>query len=419
MKEKTKDNFKSFKNYLFAFICWLVLGSVLGSLCGVIGYGFAEAIEFGTDMRQEHGWFLYLLPVAGLLSVLIYKLLRVSDIGTNRVLESARSKTQVPVLLGPAVFAGTVLSHTFGASAGREGAALQLGGSISSLFCKIFRLKEESKHILTMCGMAALFSALFGTPLGAAVFAIEVISVGYICSAAIFPCLISSVSAYLVSHSLGAHAERFTVASIPELHLNVLWKVALIGVAGALVSMLFCKVLHLSEHFAKKYFKNEFLRILIGGSLLVLLPVILRTTDYNGGGINIINNVFEKGEVRYEAFLLKILFTAITVAAGYKGGEIVPTLFIGATMGGSLAILLGLNPGFGAAVGIAALFCGVTNCPLGTLVLCVELFTGEGILFFAISSAISFILSGKASLYSKQNFVFSKLNDNTLETTEE
>ncbi|MBR2724543.1 MAG: chloride channel protein, partial [Ruminococcus sp.] len=270
----------------------------------------------------------------------------------------------------------------------------------------------------TMCGMAALFSALFGTPLGAAVFAIEVISVGYICSAAIFPCLISSVSAYLVAHSLGAHAERFTISAVPELNLNVLWKVALIGVAGALVSMLFCKALHLSEHLAKKYLKNEFLRILAGGSLLVLLPIILRTTDYNGGGINIINNVFEKGEVRYEAFALKILFTVITVAAGYKGGEIVPTMFIGATLGGSLAILFGLNPGFGAAVGIAALFCGVTNCPLGTLVLCVELFTGEGILFFAISAAISFILSGKASLYSKQNFIFSKLNDETLETSE-
>ena len=418
MKEKTKDLLQKIKSYLFAFICGLILGSLLGSLCGVIGYAFAEAIEFGTGMRQEHGWLLYLLPVAGMLSVLIYKLLRVSDIGTNRVLESARSKNKVPILLGPAVFAGTVLSHTFGASAGREGAALQLGGSISSLFCKILKLDEKSKHILTMCGMAALFSALFGTPLGAAVFAIEVISVGYICSAAIFPCLISSVSAYLVAHSLGAHAERFTISAVPELNLNVLWKVALIGVAGALVSMLFCKALHLSEHLAKKYLKNEFLRILAGGSLLVLLPIILRTTDYNGGGINIINNVFEKGEVRYEAFALKILFTVITVAAGYKGGEIVPTMFIGATLGGSLAILFGLNPGFGAAVGIAALFCGVTNCPLGTLVLCVELFTGEGILFFAISAAISFILSGKASLYSKQNFIFSKLNDETLETSE-
>ena len=135
--------------------------------------------------------------------------------------------------------------------------------------------------------------------------------------------------------------------------------------------------------------------------------------------INIISRIFENGEVRYEAFLLKLLFTVISVASGYKGGEIVPTMFIGATLGGSLAILLGLNPGFGAAVGIAALFCGVTNCPLGTLILCVELFSGEGILFFAISAAISFILSGKASLYSKQNFIFSKLNDETLNISDE
>lgn len=414
MKGKTKDLLIKIRSYIFAFLCWLIIGTALGSLCGVVGAVFAKAINFGTDLRQEHGWLLYFLPLAGLLSVLIFKLFKVSNVGTNRVLESARSNAQTPLLLAPAIFIGTVLSHTFGASAGREGAALQLGGSISSLFCKILKLNEKSKHILTMCGMAALFSALFGTPLGAAVFAIEVISVGYICSAAVFPCLVSSLSAYLVSTALGTHPEHFHIEVFPQVNLDTIWKVALIGVAGALVSMLFCKALHLGEHLAKKYLKNEFLRILVGGSLLVLLPLILRTTDYNGGGINVINRIFEKGDVRYEAFLLKILFTAITVAAGYKGGEIVPTMFIGATMGGSIALLLGLNPGFGAAVGIASLFCGVTNCPLGTLVLCVELFSGEGILFFAIASAISFILSGKSSLYSKQNFIFSKLNDEIL-----
>jgi len=414
MKEKIQELLTNARSYLTAFIGWLIIGTVLGSVCGAVGAGFSQAINFGIGLRQKYDWLLYLLPVGGIISVTIYKLLRVSNVGTNNILESAREKGSVSPLLAPAIFAGTVISHTFGASAGREGAALQIGGSISSLFCRILRLNEQTKHILTMCGMAALFSALFGTPLGAAVFAIEVASVGYFCSAAVFPCLISSISAYFVATSLGTHAERFAISSLPKLDLDSLWKVAVIGVLGAFVSILFCKCLNLFKNISKKHLKNEFLRVIIGGGLLILLPIIIGTRDYNGGGIEIINRIFEKGEVRYEAFLLKILFTSITVAAGYKGGEIVPTMFIGATMGGSMALILDLNPGFGAAVGIAALFCGVTNCPIGTLFLCIEMFGGEGILFFAISAGISFILSGKSSLYSKQRFIFSKLNDNKI-----
>lgn len=411
MKEKTKDLLMKSKSYTLAFITWLFLGCTLGALCGIVGSLFSKAIAYGVNLRADNSWLLYFLPLAGLLSVGIYNLCKVSQVGTNRVLESSRGKKDVPVLLMPAVFAGTVISHTFGASAGREGAALQLGGSISSLICKIFRLDEKTKHILTMCGMAAVFSALFGTPLGAAVFSIEVISIGYLCSAAIFPCLVSSISAYYVSSALGVAPERFPVSYTPDLSPDALWRVAVIGIAGALVSILFCKALHLSEHFAKKFFKNEFLRILIGGGLIVGLTLLLGTTDYNGGGVDIIHHVFTEGHVKYEAFALKIVFTAITVTAGYKGGEIIPTMFIGATMGGSLAIALGMNPGFGAAVGIAALFCGVTNCPLGTMVLCIELFGSEGMIFFALSGIISFMLSGRASLYSKQHFVFSKIKD--------
>ncbi len=411
MNTKTKQLLVKSKDYTLAFLVWLLLGIVVGSLCGLVGAGFAKCISLGVGLREENPWLLYLLPVAGLLSVGIFKLCRVSDVGTNRVLESSRGSKTVPFLLAPAVFAGTVLSHTFGASAGREGAALQLGGSISSLISKVLKLSDKSRHILTMCGMAAVFSALFGTPMGAAVFAIEVISVGQICSAAIFPCLVSSICAFYVSSLLGAEPERFVISAVPSLSPDTLWKVALIGIAGALLSMLFCKVLHESEHLFKKIFKNEFLRIGAGGLLIVGLTLMLGTHDYNGGGIEVINRIFTDGNVRYEAFALKIVFTAITVATGFKGGEIIPTMFIGATMGGTIATLLGMNPGMGAALGIAALFCGVTNCPLGTMVLCVELFGSEGMLFFALCGIISFMLSGKASLYTKQRFIFSKLND--------
>ena len=411
MKEKSKILLIKSKNYLIAFFYWLILGCVLGTLCGVVGAGFSKCITYGVGLREEHSWLLYLLPVAGLLSVGTFKLCKVSNVSTNRVLESSRGNTTVPFLLAPAIFTGTVLSHTFGASAGREGAALQLGGSIASLLSKLLKLNDKSRHILTMCGMAAVFSALFGTPLGAAVFSIEVISVGQICSGAIFPCLVSSISAFYVSGLLGTSPEIFMISAVPALSADTLWRVAVIGIAGALISILFCKVLHETEHLFKKLFKNEFLRIAVGGLLIVGLTLVLGTHDYNGGGIEVINRIFTKGELRYEAFALKIVFTAITVAAGFKGGEIIPTMFIGATLGGSLAMLLGMNPGFGAAVGIAALFCGVTNCPLGTMVLCMELFGSEGMIYFALGGIISFMLSGKASLYTKQVFLFSKLND--------
>ncbi len=409
--------FEKSKKYTIAFAKWILLGCIVGGIGGLLGAGFAKCINYGIGLRESNSWLLYLLPLAGLLSVGIFKLCKVSTVGTNQVLVSAREKTTVPVLLAPAVFAGTVLSHTFGASAGREGAALQLGGSISSLLSKIFRVSEKSRHILTMCGMAAVFSALFGTPLGAAVFAVEVISVGQICSAAILPCLVSSVVAFYISTLLGTHPERFAISSVPALTPHTLWKVALIGVAGALISILFCKVLHEAEHLFKKHLKNDFLRIAVGGLLIVGLTLALGTHDYNGGGIEVINRIFTSGDVRYEAFALKILFTAITVAAGFKGGEIIPTMFIGATMGGSIATLIGMNPGMGAALGIAALFCGVTNCPLGTLFLCIELFGNKGMIFFALSAIISFMISGKASLYSKQRFLFSKLNDEIFEET--
>lgn len=418
MNNKNKSLFLNIKTYAAAFMGWLLLSVVTGTLCGLLGAVFSKCISFGVGLRDEHSWLLYLLPIAGLVSVGIYKLCKVSEVGTNRVLQSVRGDKKVPFLLAPAIFAGTVISHTFGASAGREGAALQLGGSVSSLICRILKLNEKTKHILTMSAMAAVFSALFGTPLGAAIFSIEVASVGQFCSAAVFPCLVSSVSGYIVADAIGIAPERFHINESITLTGDHLWKVAVIGIAGAFMSILFCKALHSAEHFSKKILKNDFLRIAVGGAVIVGLTILLGTTDYNGGGVPVIERIFSHGEVRYEAFALKIIFTAISIAAGFKGGEIIPTMFIGATLGGSLATLLGMNPGFGAAVGIAALFCGVTNCPLGTLLLCIELFGSEGMIYFALSMVISFILSGKASLYTKQHFVFSKLNDEIIEENE-
>ena len=397
--------------YIVAFFKWAVMGAVVGVCGGVIGAVFSKCVALATTAREENGWLLYLLPIGGLLIVALYKLCRVSGVGTNEVFKGVRTEKGVSVLLAPAIFLGTVITHLTGGSAGREGAALQLGGSVATLFGKVFRLNEKDRHILTMCGMSAVFASVFGTPMGACVFAVEVVFVGRLMSAALFPCMVSAVSAYGTARMLGAHAEHFNVRPVPQFSTEILFKVLIVAVVGALVSMLFCWVMHTGAHLFKKYFKNEFVRVAVGGVVIIALSVLLGTNDYNGGGMHVIERVFDEGKVNPEAFLLKMIFTSITIGAGYKGGEIVPTLFIGSTMGGTVALLIGMDPAFGAAVGIAALFCGVTNCPITTILLCIELFGGEGAVFYMAAALISFLLSGYFSLYSGQEMLFSKLKE--------
>ena len=413
MKNETKESIqkktKTALEYVRAFFRWAALGLLVGVPGGALGAAFSKSVALATTLRGENGWLIFLLPVGGLVIVWTYRLCRVSGIGTNEVFEAVRSEKSVPILLAPAIFFGTALTHLLGGSAGREGAALQLGGSVATVFGKTFKLDEQDRNILTMCGMAALFSAVFGTPMGAVVFAVEVASVGRLCSTALFPCVVSSGSAVLVARALGADGERFAVGLVPEFAPDALWRVLIIAIAAAVVSMLFCWAMHTGAKLFQKAFSNEYIRVFAGGLLVIALTFALRTRDYNGGGMDVIERIFAEGIVRPEAFLLKILFTAVTIGAGYKGGEIVPTLFIGATLGGALSFLVGLSPAFGAAVGMAALFCGVTNCPLTTVLLSIELFGADGALFYMLAAFVSFLFSGYFSLYSGQHIIFSKL----------
>ncbi len=388
------------KIYTPDFLRVLFLSLIVGIVCGLVGAGFVKSISFVTSLRENNGWILYLLPVCGIVVTTVYNFLKVNGKGTNDVIKSVRTDEKCSPLLGVAVFCGTVLSHLGGASVGREGAALQLGGSISAFFAKIFKIPEEFRRILVISGMSACFSALFGTPFAAFVFVIEIARVGKRCLTAVIPTFISSITAFLIANGLGVAPERFPVNEIPELTKGILWRVVFISVSGALVSAIFVYALHFSEKYFKKLLKNEYLRIALGGAVVILLTKLFGTTDYNGGGIGVVHHIFTHGEVNYEAFLLKILFTAVSVGAGYKGGEIVPTIFIGGTLGGAISCFLGLNPAFGAAVGITALFSGVTNAPFATIILACEMFGIEGVGYYIIASAISFMLSGKISLYS-------------------
>ncbi len=372
-----------------------------GLLCGAVGAAFARSISFVTSLRNENPWLIYLLPFGGLASAGIYKLAKEEKIGTDRALESARGEEKTPILIVPVVFVASVITHLFGGSAGKEGAALQIGSGTAELIGRIFRSGDENRTVLTVCGMAGLFSAVFGTPVGACVFAAEVAVTGIVNAAALVPAFVSSIIAYFVSTAMGVHPERFSLDSVPDFSVAVLLKAVAVAAVVALVGAAFCHLLHAGEKLSEKLLKNPFARIFAGGCVLIVLTLIFGT-DYNGGGMFVVERIFDGVTVRPEAFLLKIIFTVITVSVGFKGGEIVPSFFIGATLGAILSPIIGMSAPFGAALGMTAFFGAVTNCPLAAAVLSVELFGAEGFVLFAAAAIVSRAFSGKVSLYHHQ-----------------
>ena len=384
--------------YIKLFFFWLGLTLLLGICCGVLGGLFSKSISLVTEIRLNNEKLIFLLPIFALLSVLIFKLCRVESFGTGKVFNAAKTEETVPVLLAPAIFIGSVITHLFGGSAGKEGAALQLGGSISSAFSRIFKLDNKNRQILTVCGMAGLFSAAFGTGVSAAVFSVEVLRAKNK-AVAFIPALTTALIAKATTRLMGISSEHFEVLDIPEFELKVLLKIAIIGAVCGVVGFLFCYALHFSKKLFEKYLKNAYLRIFVGSLIIVALTIIIGTTDYNGSGIGIIEGIFENNAVRPEAFLIKIIFTAITVGAGLKGGEIVPTMFIGASLGATVGGFLNLGTSYSAAAGLATLFGAVTNCPITAFAIALELFGDFSLLPLIIPILIGYFLSGKVSLY--------------------
>lgn len=390
---------------------WIFFALLLGSIVGPVGAAFVYAIQYGTALRQAYPWILLTLPAGGVLIVWLYRICRNRhDRGTNMVLASLRSEAELPAQMAPLIFVSTIITHLCGGSAGREGAALQLGGSIGNLLARLFRLRKRDKRVLILSGMSAAFSAIFGTPIAAVVFAMEVGCVGTMHYGALVPCTIAALTASYLTHLLGLTHESYTVTDIPALSPLPALQILLLGVCCALLSIAFCTLLHRSSAVFRRFVSNAYLRILAASLLLLLLGLVFRTTDYYGVGTDIISQAFE-GKAVWYAFLLKMLFTAVTLGGGFKGGEIVPSFFIGATFGCVFGQLLGLSPSLCAAVGMAALFCGVTNCPLASLFIGAELFGMECMPYCLLVIAISYLLSGYHGLYKEQKFRYSKFTD--------
>lgn len=395
------------KNLCF-FVKWSAVSTLIGLTTGLVGTVFGHLVmRAGAYFNGRH-WTLALLPAAGLMIVWIYHLLKEDkNRGTNMVIESIYTDSDISPGTAPAIFLGTILTHFSGGSAGREGAALQMGGSIGNQIGRLMKLDEKDKKIAVMCGMSGAFAALFGTPMAAALFSMEVISIGVMYYAALVPCTFSAFIGAAVSRRLGLAPEAFSIGPIPEFSLKAALIMIVLGVLCALVSELFCIVLHRTEKAYRRYFPSPGRRIAAGAVLIIILTLLEGSFDYNGSGILLIERCFE-GDVRYEAFLWKILFTAVTLEAGFKGGEIVPTFCIGAVFGCSFAMITGQPFGLMTACGMLALFVGVTNCPISTLLIGFEMFGYQAMPYFVLVIAVSFTLSGYYSLYSSQKFVYSK-----------
>lgn len=391
-------------------------------MIGGIASGFAYVVTWATEFRMEHPMIILGLPLGGLVIVFLYKIMgQERNTGTNMVLAVVRSdEEQIPGQVTPLILISTAITHFFGGSSGREGAALQFGASIGSVLGRRLGLNESDKKIMMLASMSAAFSALFGTPMAATIFPMEVISVGVMYYAALVPCVFSAFAAHLVSILLKVHTLEapYPVEEVPEFYHPATVKFIVLAICFALAGTLFCIMLHNCEHYFRSKIANPYLRIMAGGLAVIVLYFVLGTDDYLGLGEEVIHGSFVTPAGGH-VFLLKMIFTCLTLCAGFKGGEIVPSLFIGATLGSALSALLALPPDICAACGMVGVFCAVTNSPIASLLIAFEMFGFNGMPFFCVVIALCYLLSGYQSLYKEQKIMYSKtenkyINKNTL-----
>lgn len=391
---------------------WIAITSIVAVLIGIASAGFLKGLEWAAAIRNDNMWLLWLLPVGGFCIGLVYHLVgQEVEAGNNLILDRINlPKGVIPLKMAPLVLFGTIGTHLFGGSAGREGTAVQMGGAIADQFGPIFKLKKRDKQLLLISGVAAGFSSVFGTPLAGAIFGLEVFLMGKITYEAILPAFTSAIVANYVCHLAGganyfniSHT-HYDIGHVPEITApNLLW-VCLAGVVFGLAGMTFSKLTKFFSTQFKKYISYPPLRPFVGGVFVVGLAYAFGTR-YLGLGVPVIESAFLHQEVP-SAFILKLLFTAVTLGAGFKGGEVTPLFFIGATLGSALSLIVDLPTGLLAGIGFVAVFSSAANTPIATIFMGIELFGHEGgheaAIYIALGCVIAYLFSGHSGIYSSQ-----------------
>lgn len=387
--------------YLFK---WLTICSLVGLLAGSASAFFLVSLNFVTNFRIDNNWIIWLLPIGGLCIGLSYHYWGRSVVaGNNQLLDEYHTPQKtIPFKMAPLVLVGTLITHLFGGSAGREGTAVQMGGAIADQFTKLFKLSAEERKTIIIIGISAGFASVFGTPLAGAIFALEVMVIGKLNYKSIIP---SFVAAYLAHYTCAylwqVHHTSYTIPLVPDLNHETLPWILIAGIAFGLAAMLFSKSVHFWGNLFAKWISFPPLRPMVGGVILAVFFGATQLYQYSGLGVPMIVDAFENPSHSYD-FIAKILLTTFTLGAGFKGGEVTPLFFVGATLGSALSLFIPLPFALLAGMGFVAVFSGATNTPIACTLMGIELFGGEAALYIGLACVIAFFFSGHSGIYSAQ-----------------
>jgi len=423
-----------YMNFFSVLGQWTFFGGIIGIVVGSATAFLLKTNDFLGEVREGSGWLIFLLPLGGIVIGYIYmnygkvylnNTLHDSAELNNLVIEGVQGKKQVLRRMGPITYLGTFITVFLGGSTGREGAAVQMGGSVAEALNRFFKINIYDKKIILMSGISAGFGAAFGAPMTGAIFGIEMAALGKMKFEAIIPCLVASfISHYTTTAGWGVHHEKFIIQTVPEVSMLTFGKVILASIIFSLLSISYCRLRHGIQKVSEKYSKkNHMKRAFIGGLIIVAFTIIAGSQDYNGRGLDMLQQSFTE-EVPPFAFLAKLVFTAVTLGTGFVGGEAIPLFFMGATLGNTLYTFMDLPMSFLAALGLIATFSGGANTPIAAFLLAMEMFHGKGVEFFFVACLVSYIFSGHHGLwpsqmiYEPKSRLYSVANEETIENIE-
>jgi H+/Cl- antiporter ClcA len=382
---------------------WIFWGSIIGVVVGSTSALLLNVNDFLTDVRRNSYILPFFLPFGGIVIGYLYQYHgKNSRKGNDLVIEHVHhGQGQIPIRMGPIVFISTFITHLFGGSTGREGAAIQMGTSIAEAVNRVFKVEKIDRKILIMSGISGGFGSAFAAPVTGTIFGMEMISLGKMKYEAIVPCFVSSFVGHLVTEAWGVEHEHHVIKSIPSLTTPTVMKIILVSIIFAFTSVLYSQLRHGVKSLSEKYLKNLMLRGAVGGIIIISLSLLLGTRDYLGRGVPLVEAAF-KEPANPLTFLYKIIFTAITMGTGFRGGEVIPLFVVGATLGNTLSTIVNLPLSFMAALGFIAVYCGAANLPISSFIFSVELFEGKGTIYFFMACLISYIFSGHHGIYASQ-----------------